>query len=170
MSDHILNKIIIEDNQKRIIWNYSKKYINSYYSKDRPDIKKLSDIYIGKLSELAFKLLYKNYVSNLYLDNKIDPGYDFIIKESNKTVDIKCLKRKHYHKLYINNLKSDYIVGMKTDSFSIVENYNDVSDEFFYIGYLDKFNTNKYLESSNDFNYLDIKYLIKDNNIIYNNL
>lgn len=85
---------------------YTKQY------RDKNTIKK--NVFIGKLGEIAFKRMYEKETNTVFDEDKIDPGFDFVLH--GQKIDVKTLEKSHYSKVFINpkSLNNyDYLALMK---------------------------------------------------------
>lgn len=98
-----LDKILVSREDVKRASEFSLRTWKKHKAHGRSEQQIRFDVFIGKLGEFAYKNIYEDKISEVYLDEENDPGYDFLFNDCpDYKVDIKTLKKKHFYKVFFN--------------------------------------------------------------------
>jgi hypothetical protein len=88
----------------KLVMDHVKDYSDTYRKNGRSIEKFYRDIFLGKLAEFALKSFYGDRITNVYLGDTEDPGYDFRFVDTGKTIDVKQFGfNERQQVIYIND-------------------------------------------------------------------
>lgn len=121
-----LKEIIINDVEKKLIFDFAHQTSHTHYSRGRNIEKLRSNVIQGKIGEVGFYLLFRDFLKNLpdlSISVKGDSGYDFLMDFKGKEIRIDVKTIKEYSNRFYFNPKTisrcDFYCIVKTDGHKV---------------------------------------------------